>query len=126
MAPLKNHERAIMDARKVVEYLMDPRNEDSREKWRAFDALGFQVWSNAGRVHAATVLADELRAALGEAEATFLKHSPHGPRYETRTLLTGPNGRAGTFVAIWQYDDEGEVPRLITGWLRVHRREVQA
>jgi hypothetical protein len=34
--------------------------------------------------------------------------------------ISGPNGRRGTLLTIWQYDSGSDAPRLITDWLATH------
>lgn len=34
-------------------------------------------------------------------------------------MVTGPNGKSGKLVTIWQIDRGTSVPRMITNWLEV-------
>ena len=52
--------------------------------------------------------------------ATFKGLIPFGPCYEVDIPITGPNGKTGTRVTIWQYDDGSTAPRMVTNWLKFH------
>lgn len=87
----------------------------------AFEALGFDVGSGAGRHKAAIEVAELLRADVALSPHPPPRPSAWGMRYDTKTLITGPNGRKGMLNAVWQQDPGVSEPRLITNWLQVHK-----
>ena len=85
---------------------------------RAFEQIGYDVTTEAGRQAGARDVKAQLKAQLETAPASKGKSTGFGQRYEVRVTIRGPSGQ-GTLVTVWQV--EGNVPRLITNWLEVHR-----
>jgi hypothetical protein len=44
-----------------------------------------------------------------------------GRRFEVDIPITGPNGRSGTLLTVWQFDKGSTTPRMITNLLKVHQ-----
>ncbi|MGZ7031954.1 MAG: eCIS core domain-containing protein [Thermoanaerobaculia bacterium] len=118
--PLPNASAAVIDMAKFTSYSMDPGNKGNQGKAVAFKQIGYPVDDEKGRQTAATEVVSQLRGALAKTPATSGKASDYGQRFEVRVPITGPKG-AGTLVTAWQVDKGGEVPRLITNWLEVHK-----
>jgi hypothetical protein len=97
---------------------MDPNNINAGGKYEAFQQIGYDVSTEAGRHASAADVMEQLRAQLENTPATMGKDTGFGQRYEVRVLIRGPSGE-GTLVTVWQV--EGGIPRLITNWLEVHR-----
>lgn len=117
-ARLSNAENAVVDERKFTAYSMDPANPRNRGKWKAWQRLGYDVHER--RQDAVQDVTRQLRASLSDAEPYRRQDTSHGPRCRTDAPLTGPNGRTGTLVCVWQYDIGAEQPRMVSNWLRVH------
>ena len=117
--PLPNADKAEIGT-KFEKYSMDPNNENAQDKWPAFEQVGYDVHSEAGRKAGAQDVTDQLRKELPTAPATEGKESAYGTRYEVRSHLQGPNGKEGTLATVWQTDKGSENPRMITNWLEVH------
>lgn len=101
--------RAIVERKKITEYLLNPRHRYGASKARFFGRFGFRVehW-------------EALAIALGVHGKTHeVKHihkTKFGPRYEVEGHLPAPDGRSPCVRSVWQFD-EGEVaPRLITAY----------
>lgn len=120
--PLPNADKAEVGT-KFETYSMDPTNERAKNKWKAFEQVGYDVHSEAGRKAGAQDVTDQLHKELPTAPATKdrASESIYGQRLIVRSKLEGPNGKDGTLVTFWQYDIGSENPRMITNRLEVHR-----
>lgn len=118
--PLPNFAEAEIDPDKFYRYSMDPTNIGSQSKWMAFEEIGYDVHDDESRWNATQNVIEQLKDSLPDALATLGKNTQYGQRYQVRTQITGPRGKTGTLVTIWQIDAERDVPRLITNWLEVH------
>ncbi|MCP4347168.1 MAG: hypothetical protein GY795_16780 [Desulfobacterales bacterium] len=118
---LPNFEKAEIDPDKFYRYSMDPGNISNQNKWMAFEEIGYQVWDEEIRKYDAQDVIDQLKKCLYNAPAIPGKTSKYGQRYNVSVQLTGPNGKTGTLVTIWQIETQNNIPRLITNWLEVHR-----
>lgn len=97
---------------------MAPENARNRGKWRGWEQLGYDL--DNGRQEAADDVLRQLLPQLPFAEVVERKSSRHGERHTTETPITGPNGRKGTMVCVWQYDHGSDTPRMLTNWVEVH------
>jgi hypothetical protein len=118
--PLPQAPRALIDPAKFTHYAMDPNHPRNGGKWKAFEALGYDVRSEAGRQRAAQDVINQLRKQLVTTAATENKTTQYGRRFQVRAPIIGLNGEEGTLVTIWQFDVGSDVPRLVTHWLEVH------
>lgn len=101
---------------------MDPAANNGG-KWHAWVQLGYDMEDD--RDQAADDVTRQLRAQLPGAvpyEQTSVKY---GRRCRTDVTVTGPNGRSGTLVCVWQYDHGSTKPRMLTHWVEVHAEEGQ-
>jgi RHS repeat-associated protein len=119
--PLPNAEYAQVDPAKFRDYSMNPNNPGNDGKWEAFESLGYDVSTDTGRARGAQDVIRQLFSQIRSAPASMGKVSTYGPRLEVDMFLRGPNGKMGTLKTSWQYDSGGDIPRLITNWLAVHR-----
>ena|SRR6266545_2495807 len=121
VTPLIRWDLAKISIDKFACYSMNPSHPQNKGKHCAFKALGFDT-DDSGREEAAEEIIRLLRAALPPSDASPLRCAgAHGKRTETTTTITGPNGRTGKLVAVWQIPDGSSVPELITNWLEVFR-----
>ncbi len=118
---LPRAEEVQVDARKFVNYSLDPGNTANKGKWKAFDSLGYDVHTEAGRAEAAQDLTAQIQSQLRQTSATPAKESIYGQRFEVRVPIEGPNGNKATLVTEWQIDKGSDTPRLITNWAEVHK-----
>lgn len=99
---------------------MNPDNPKNLGKWLAFEALGYNVQDGSMREIAAQEMISKIRDRLSLTPAIQNKISPYGIRFEVQIPIQGINGQTGTLITIWQFDNNSDVPRLITNWLEVH------
>ncbi len=105
---LPNSQHAVVDPKKVRDYLLSPEHPVGRAKARFFAALGFQLaeWP-------------VLQAALlahGQAGQAIAVASLHGQKYEVRGILQGPGHRNAAIITVWIILRNERVPRLITAY----------
>jgi hypothetical protein len=106
---LPNADRAVVEARKVRDYLLAFDHPIGRAKARFFRALGFE--------HRAWVRLQEAllrHASDGEAEEQI--SSPYGRKFLVRGSLTGPSGVAAPLVSVWIVMRDDDRPRLVTAY----------
>ncbi|MBN3911412.1 MAG: hypothetical protein HWQ35_34215 [Nostoc sp. NMS1] len=121
--PLPKAEDAEIDSRKFEEYSMNPNNPGNQGKWMAFAAIGYDIQNLEARNAATGDVIRQLREGLGNAPAVKGQRSIYGFRFQVRVRIQGLNKREGTLVTHWQIDNGKEIPRLITNWLEVNKRE---
>jgi hypothetical protein len=100
---------------------MNPNNLQNGGKWKAFEQIGYDVYTPQGRSIGAQNLIEQLRLSLQSAPANQGKTSTYGPRFVVQVEIEGPNGKKGTLVTTWQVDKDKSFPRLITNWIAVNR-----
>ncbi len=113
MSRLPNHELAVIEDSKLVDYALSPHSERGRHKARVFaEVLGFSLanWEQ---------LKQAILDALPSHEAVLRSQTPFGTKYEVVVAVTGPNGRTAAVRTIWQYDRRPDgtlsaAPRLVT------------
>lgn len=121
--PLPNSEKAIIDPRKFEQYSMNPNNPNNQGKWMAFAAVGYNVKNAQGRYSAAQDIINQLRFQLDNIPAILDKPSIYGIRFEVQIIIVGANGRQGILVTKWQIDNDTDIPKLTTNWLKVAQSE---
>jgi len=104
---LPNGEKAVVDERKVREYLLSSSHPVGRFKARFFESLGFppEAWS--GFVEAVQRLARE-------GEAQMLEESEYGQKYAVRGRIGGPGARQAEVDSVWIIRAGDDTPRLVT------------
>jgi hypothetical protein len=110
-----------IDARKFIEYSMNPDHPDNQGKWMAFAKLGYDVESLEGRNIAARDVIAQLRQSFDSAPSIPGKNTTWGSRFQLRIRIRGLNGQEGTLVTNWQIDRGTDIPRMVTNWLEVDR-----
>ena len=104
---LPNGEQAIIDERKVREYLLSPSHSVGRFKLKFFAGIGFGPASWRPFIATLAELAEKGEARIAE-EGEF------GRKYSVSGLLTGPRGRAVSVVSVWIFEHGSDKPRLVT------------
>lgn len=104
---LPNGEQAIIDERKVREYLLSPSHPVGRFKLKFFAGIGFGPASWRPFIATLAELAEKGEARIAE-EGEF------GRKYSVSGLLTGPRGRAVSVVSVWIFEHGSDKPRLVT------------
>lgn len=106
---LPNAHLAVVERKKITEYLLNPKHRYGASKARFFAEFGFLVddWE---------VLAEALREHARRYEVTATRQARWGPRYEIDGELDAPDGRRPRIRSVWQFDDGEIAPRLITAY----------
>jgi Domain of unknown function (DUF6883) len=102
-----NHRKAIVEERKVRDYLLSGSHPVGRFKARFFAGLGFdsENWST---------LQGELRQVAARGEAQLVQESMFGRKYLVLGTVTGPKGRTAEVATIWIIRSGDDTPRLVT------------
>ena len=108
---LPNHEQAVVEEPKIVQYLLDPQHPDGAPKARFFLAMGFtrENWG---------ALAEALRRLASDAPVSNQVESRHGRKFVVDGPLDTPSGRVVTVGTVWIINAGEEVPRLVTAYPR--------
>lgn len=106
---LPNAVRAIVERRKVVEYLLNPEHDQGASKADFFSRFGFSAdcWQ------------DLALAIVGHAvknPATLDTIGQYGEEWVVVGPLTCPDGREPVVKSIWQLSSRLGIPRLITAY----------
>ncbi len=106
---LPNCENAIVEAAKVIEYLLNPKHPYGAGKARFFVEFGFCIehWE---------LLAEALFEHGCEHEVIAVYETGFGPRYSVEGKLKAPDGRRPGVRSVWQMDKGTMAPRLITAY----------
>lgn len=104
---LPNSQRAVVERRKVVEYLLNRAHPDGAGKAAFFARFGFgpQEWER---------FAEALRRHGRGCSVTKTVESAYGTRYSVDGLLETPGGRRPTIRTVWIVARGERNPRLIT------------
>jgi hypothetical protein len=106
---LPNAGQAIIDPRKITDYLLSSSHPEGRTKARFFGAHGFSIDRPA-----------QLAAALArhavENSVRLSRRNTFGTIYTVSGPLPAPDGRIPMVDSVWIIELEAEVPRLITAY----------
>jgi len=99
--------KAIVDERKIVEYLLSEENSDG--KYAFFVAFGFSVqeWQK---------LRNALLKHARENIAKQILETVHGTKYIIEGKLESPDGRFPYARSVWIIDKDKDSPRLVTAY----------
>jgi len=106
---LPNAHLAVVEEKKVVDYLLNSSHRFGASKARFFAAFGFTVASW-------RVLAEALREHARVGDVASTTDTGFGPRFEVDGALAAPDGRRPRVRTVWQVDVGGVAPRLITAY----------
>lgn len=104
---LPNADRAVIDGRKLTDYVLSHEHPIGRFKARFFAGLGFTA-ANWRR------LDDELRRMAIDEPAEVAQRTTHGQKYVLRGTLTGTSGRSARVVSVWIILSDERIPRFVT------------
>ena len=96
---------AVIDPRKIADYLLRPRDEDDKS---AFLAKAGYTAANAEQ------LLSDIREQILPMEAESLGPFAYGTKYRIRASLRGPNGRELPIVSIWATIEKSGLTKFIT------------
>lgn len=104
---LPNAHLAVVEERKVSEYLLNESHRFGASKARFFGAFGFSIASW-------RVLSDALREHGRTGDVTSTTETGFGPGFEVDGPLVAPDGRRPRVRTVGQVDGGEIAPRLIT------------
>lgn len=106
---LPNAEHAVIEPRKVRDYLLARDHPIGRAKARFFFALGFSEtrWPE---------LREALHAVARISEAEPGEANPFGQKYLVQGILHGPTGSAAAVVTVWIVLQGEDAPRFVTAY----------
>lgn len=104
---LPNADQAVVDRRKIMDYLLSSRHPDGRSKAAFFTGFGFRT------THWET-FAKALRAHGESGTVTGLTESAYGVRYSVDGVLKTPDRRNPRVRTIWVIASGDDEPRLVT------------
>jgi hypothetical protein len=111
MPALRNADRAVIDPRKLLDYVLDPDSPQGRHKARVFKrALGYD------RSNHLDLLAS-IRDGILAQEARLVGTTTHGELWQVDLPIAGPGGTASVRTG-WIYEEGSDVPRLTTAYVR--------
>lgn len=106
---LPGHDRVVVDAAKIRDYLLSDSHPIGRFKAPFFLALGYSRddWQR---------LENDLRglASIGDAQAA--EENPYGQKYLIRGTLKGPTGRMRTVMTVWIVLRGEDFARFVTAF----------
>jgi uncharacterized protein DUF6883 len=108
---LPNAAKAIVDERKVREYLLSPSHTVGRFKARFFGSIGFppEAW---------LVFVTALQRLAAEGEAEVVEQSEYGQKFVVRGQISGPGARPAEVESVWIVQAGDDRPRLVTVYPR--------
>jgi hypothetical protein len=104
---LPNSERAVIDARKLTAYSLDPAHEEGRHKAHVFESLLGINLNNAD------LLLSAIEQSARADDALMGKLDNYGQRYVIDFDFVGPKGSA-TIRSAWIVRHGEDFPRLVT------------
>lgn len=104
-------ELAVVEPKKVRDYLLSPIHPIGRFKAAVFTALGYdqEHWE---------ALRDDLLALARSGTSLAGQPSPYGRKYEVDGILTGPSGRSISICTVWVVRSGEQMPRFVTAFPR--------
>ena len=108
---LPQADRAIVDERKVREYLLSRSHPIGRLKAAFFARAGFEAKNWAA-------LSSQLRELAVSGDATRGDAGEYGVKYLISGILKGPRGLGLEVTTVWLVPTGGGVPRLVTVYPR--------
>jgi hypothetical protein len=108
---LPNSENAVVDQRKVRDYLLSRSHPVGRFKATFFARVGFTT-KNADR------LITELRNLAAHGEAQPSEATEYGQKYTISGILRGPSGATLEVTTVWILLKPTGAPRLVTVYPR--------
>lgn len=104
---MPNSDRAVIDSKKLVSYLLNPEHERGGAKAQLLIQFGYskENWQQ---------LEADIRNTHLPIEVSKIKEAPYGIRYEISAALLTPINRTLLVKTVWQIDKGTDFPRLIT------------
>jgi hypothetical protein len=108
MSRLPAADSALVEDKKVRDYLLNPDNQDNKGEAALFQAFGFtrDAWD---------ILRNTLRAHPLQNEIAETSQSPHGIKYVVQCTARTPDGRNPRITTVWIIEGN-RPPRLVTAY----------
>lgn len=108
---LPDADRAVVEERKITQYLLNAAHPDNGGKARFFNSVGFTAagWR---------VLAEAMQQHARDGEVLRCVESGHGCKYVLGGPIQTPRGVVAAIRSIWIVDLATQVPRLVTAYPR--------
>ena len=102
-------ENAVVDPKKIRDYLLSTSHPLGRFKATFFLALGYTTsnWD---------LLARDLRTLAEQQEAVPSSENDYGQKYTVQGILKGPSGRTSEVVTVWIVLTGELAPRFVTAF----------
>lgn len=106
---LRNADQAIIDPRKVRDYLLSLEHPIGRFKAHFFTRLGFAsgMWQD---------LRDQLQSFALQADAEVSDETDYGQKYIVCGTIVGVAGKKAKVLTVWIVLRGEEVPRFVTAY----------
>ena len=106
---LPNAERAVVEERKITEYLLSFTSPDGASKARFFTRFGFRAeqWE---------IFAEALRSVCLQNEVVEVADTAYGVQHVIIGIIPTPDGRNPTVRTVWQIDLGVDYPRFISAY----------
>ena len=106
---LPNAENAIIDSKKLRDYVLSLSHPIGRFKAAFFSSLGYSQknWKQ---------LETDLRQQHLPKNTVFCQKTSYGKKYEIHGKIRGPNGKSEEIVSIWIILVDEKVPRFVTAY----------
>ncbi len=116
---MPNCKDSVTPIEKFTKYSLDPSNENNGGKAEAYKkGLGFDQ-SNAEVLRAA--IHDKITS--GDYQPYEIEKFEYGVKYKFRVPIKGLNKKKKYVIAVYQIDNGGENPRMITNYLDKERNQ---
>lgn len=104
---LPNAEGALVEERKITEYLLSFASRQGASKARYFTRFGFSIeqWE---------VFAEALRIHSAQHDVVEIEETSRGIKYVIIGTVNTPDGRNPSIRSVWQIAHGTNYPRLIT------------
>jgi hypothetical protein len=108
---LPNAAKAIVDERKVREYLLSPSHPVGRFKAKFFGGIGFppEAWLE---------FVSALQGLASRGEAQLVEESEYGQKFVVRGQISGSGARPAEVESVWIVRAGDDTPRLVTVYPR--------
>jgi hypothetical protein len=108
MLELPNLDQAVVDPRKLTDYLLARSHPVGRSKASFFEKMGFSA-------EAPDVLSNALREHAKQPDGITVEETDFGTKYVVVGLLRGP-AASGRVRSVWIVDRGADVPRFVTAY----------
>jgi len=109
---MPNYTNAVTPAEKFVKYSLDYSNPNAKGKAEAYEkGLGYT------KDNAEGLIKQIHDYVTGGNKPYDVSQSEYGTKYKYRIPVTGPNGKTKNVIAVYQIDNDSNIPRLITNYL---------